>query len=134
MPDAGTRVPSPAVVGPQGGAPKLETEWGAKNPRQPWSGTPTKGPSVPLPPSPWSLKEIGAQYKPVVDRIKENLQKAFEALPPDQRVAKFWQGFQQYPEQMATMVARRALTNQAYNQVNQGPISEWLSWLRDVRG
>lgn len=114
---------APAVVGPSGGAPSLK----------PWAGTQSKTPSTPLPASPWSLKDIGDQYKPVVDRIKTNLQKSFESLSPEQRNTTFWVGFSQYPEQMAQMIVRRVLTNRMANQVNQGPIAEWMAWIDQGR-
>lgn len=110
---------APFTVGPQGGAPKT----------QPWSGTPSTKPATPLPPSPWSLKDIGSNYQPVVDRIKANLQKEFAALPAQEQTGNFWQGFNNYPEAMAQMIARRALTNQMHNQVNSGPVAKWLSWI-----
>lgn len=124
-PEAPTTAPpqAPATVGPQGGAPSL----------QPWSGTPSTTNVAPLLASPWGLREIADQYKPVVDRVKGSLQAAFSSLSEDQRSSAFWSGYQQYPEQMAQMIVRRVLTNRMANQVTQGPIAEWMSWL-DQRG
>lgn len=109
----------PAVAGPMGGAPKI----------QPWTRTNATTNMVTLPPSPFSLKDIGEQYKPAVDRIRESLRQKYAGLTPEQRREKFWQGFEQYPEAMAQMVTRRTLTNHYYNQVERGPVGQWMSWI-----
>lgn len=113
---------APQVVGAMGGAPKI----------QPWARTDATSNSVTIPPSPFSLNDIGSKYKPLVDRVKTSMQAQMASLPEGQRQARFWQGFQQYPEAMAQMIVRRVLTNQYYNEVSRGPVGQWMSWLEGM--
>lgn len=40
--------------------------------------------------------------------------------------SRFWKGYQDYPEQMAALVARRLWTNKV---TGSGPVADWLKWL-----
>jgi len=96
--------------------------------RQYWSGTAQRGerrpplspPLLPLPQAQDYLKDLSAQLKSAFDeRLK--------SIPESERSSsRFWRGYQEFPEQMSALIARRLFTNK---MVASGPVADWLKWI-----
>lgn len=94
-----------------------------------WAGAAAGGGgSTPLPtPSGMPLEDAQKYLADLSASMKKTMDERLKALPAGERDnSRFWRAYQQYPEQMATMVARRVWTGQL---VGQGPVADWLKWL-----
>lgn len=129
-PEANTTAPSapvtPPTILPQpknvaGGAPQYKQA-------QPWgNATPAPTPKFPMP-SPLDVNDVAAKMGPFVQALKETLQ----ARAGNQQ-SPFWNGFNEYPEAMAKLIARRMMTNQLEAEViaeEQGNVGKWMTWLQ----
>ena len=96
--------------------------------RQYWTGTAQRGerrpplsaPVLPLAEAQDYLKDLSSQLKLALD---ERLKSVPEA---ERSSSRFWRGYQEFPEQMSALVARRLFTNK---MVASGPVADWLKWL-----
>lgn len=81
----------------------------------------------PVTPPALPLKEAQNYLKQLATEVKSTLDQQYRQTPPQERAASpFWRAYEQYPEQMATVVARRVWTNHV---VASGPVAQWLNWL-----
>jgi hypothetical protein len=93
-----------------------------------WNGK-GGGAQTPMPtPSAMTMEEAQKYLGDLATSIKAQFDARLKSLPQDvaQR-SRFWQMYQQYPEQAATLIARRHWTNQ---MVGLGPVADWMSWLK----
>lgn len=96
--------------------------------RQYWSGTAQRGerrpplspPLLPLPQAQDYLKDLSAQLKSAFDERLKSIPEA------ERSSSRFWRGYQEFPEQMSALIARRLFTNK---MVASGPVADWLKWL-----
>lgn len=119
------RVTAPQVTGSRGGAPTIN-----KNSLQyRWKGAAAQtGAAGRLPtPSSMPLQQANQELQAFSQRIKANLDAKVAAIPQDQRArSRFWRMYQQYPEQAATLVARRVWTDQ---MVGGGNVADWMKFI-----
>jgi len=100
----------------------------AESLRKYWDGASGAGDKTPLPvPSTIPLPQAQEYLKSLSTEMKARLDAKLQTLPPEalQR-SHFWRMYQQYPEQAATLMARRLWTNQ---MVGKGPVADWMKWL-----
>jgi hypothetical protein len=97
--------------------------------RQYWAGAAAGTTQAALPtPAGMTLEESQKYLADLTSSIKGAYDEKFKALTNEEKVnSRFWRAYQDYPEGMAAMVARRVWTNQ---MVGQGPVADWLQWLK----
>jgi len=72
---------------------------------------------------PVPLEQIGQDFGPFVDRLKELIQERTKGMSTADLGGYFYQGFQEYPEAMARLVVRAALNNRVRAQ---GDVAKWM--------
>lgn len=152
-PESNTRPPeAPTTSTPEGPAPPTATGGAPRVRRsaprmfQPvqardWSpatrppGVAPRLPGVLKPmPSPFSLSEMETDFQPFVEALHDVIKERLADIAADHpRLAA---GFNDYPRQMAQLIARRAIANYMEAQVDQatqGDIARWLQRLQERR-
>jgi hypothetical protein len=117
------RVVAPQVTGARGGAPQVnKNSLGYM-----WKGQQTTaGGRLPVP-STMPLAQAQTELATFAQRTKANLDARMASLPPAQVArSRFWRVYQQYPEQMATLSARRVWTDQ---MVGRGNVADWMNFI-----
>lgn len=116
---------APPVVRPSGGAPQLNKNSLAYR----WQGAAqTSGAAGRLPvPSTMTLPDAANTLKQLSNQVKMSLDARAQGLAQqDLARSRFWRMYQQYPEQAATLVARRLWTDQ---MVGKGNVADWMRFL-----
>ena len=99
----------------------------AQSMRSYFEGASTGASQTPLPtPSSLTLEQAQQYLKTLADNMKSVLDTKFKTLTAEQQASRFWQMYQQYPNEAAVLVARRVWTNQ---MTGTGPVADWLQWL-----
>jgi hypothetical protein len=116
------RVVAPQVTGARGGAPQVKNSLGYM-----WKGQgATASGHLPVP-STMPLAQAQTELAQFSQRIKANMDARVQGAPADQLArSRFWRMYQQYPEQAATLVARRIWTDQ---MVGKGNVADWMGFI-----
>lgn len=109
---------APQVGGVRGGAPRIN--------RRPWQHD--TGTRIPVA-SPLSLDESQKYLADLQTNVKQMFDEKFKALGEADAASRFWQSYQRYPNEMATLIARRIFTDK---MVAAGPVAEYMKWLKDI--
>jgi hypothetical protein len=126
------RVIPPQTPGVRGGAPRLTQKVYPQ--RQNWQGAAAgRGAAGSLPtPSPLTLPQTQEQIGSFVAEVKNRLDKVMAGKPEVMaRNPRFWAMYQQMPEPVATMLARRAHADQI---LGAGPVADYMRWLEGMNG
>lgn len=113
-----TPVAAPQVSGVSGGAPRIN--------RRPWQSS--TGAKMPVA-SPLSLQEAQKYLSDLQTNVKQMFDEKFKSLSEADAGSRFWQAYQRYPNEMATLIARRVFTDK---MVASGPVAEYMKWLESM--
>lgn len=96
--------------------------------RRYWEGAKNDGGGDPLVSPPTMPLQQAQEYLGTLSReIKATFDERLKSLGSEEIAnSRFWKGYQDYPEQMAALVARRLWTNKV---MGSGPVADWLKWL-----
>lgn len=118
------RMVSPQMPSTRGGAPKVKNSLAYR-----WRGAADAGGSggrIPTPAA-MTLPQAQQELKDFSQRIRASLEARAKAASPGQMAqSRFWRMYQQYPEQAATLVARRIWTDQ---MVGKGSVADWMTFI-----
>jgi hypothetical protein len=115
-------VMAPPIPSATSGAPKLATQ--PRSLRQMWQNT-----SMPAPPN-INLAQAQEQLKSLSGQIRQRLDTAITQNPAiAARNPRFFRTYQEFPEGVATMMARRAHTDQI---VGSGPVADYMKFLEGL--
>lgn len=99
----------------------------AESLRKYWAGAARDSDEPVLVPSTLPLAEAQKYLGDLSAQVKSVLDEQLKSIPAEEKLSsRFWRGYQDYPEQMAALVARRLWTNYI---TGSGPVADWLKWL-----
>jgi hypothetical protein len=115
-------VMAPRTPSATGGAPKLATQ--PRSLRPMWQKS-----TMPVPPN-MNLAQAQDQLKDLSGQIKQRLDNAIKQNPAIMaRNPRFFRTYQEFPDGVATMMARRAHTDQI---VGSGPVADYMKFLEGL--
>lgn len=95
--------------------------------RKYWSGAAGGGDTPILAPPTMPLEQAQKYLSDLSAQLRAALDERMKSISPDELASsRFWRGYQDYPEQMAALTARRLWTNRV---TGSGPVADWLKWL-----